>query len=129
MTISVEKENLSPKKRGRPKGSHKISPDVAKSRKQIMTANWIKTRHWKRKQGAISALGGQCEHCGKIYPGHEFYLYDFHHIDPSEKATKSLNIVSDELFWAEIRKCILLCCECHRRLHWGNSMELTELPE
>lgn len=56
-----------------------------------------------------------CEHCGEDDP----IVLEFHHRDP---ATKEFNI-SDGIRYsikrieAEIEKCIVLCANCHRRLH------------
>lgn len=78
-----------------------------------------KARHQRRKT-LIQMLGSRCEICGcnEDCP----IIYDFHHRDPS---TKKFEIASygllrrwDELV-AEARKCVLLCCKCHRKVHAG----------
>lgn len=61
--------------------------------------------------------GGRCERCGyDIYLG----ALDFHHIDPKEKDFT----VGDKDFRLqecieEIKKCILICSNCHREFHGG----------
>jgi 5-methylcytosine-specific restriction endonuclease McrA len=65
-------------------------------------------RYHARMQEAITFLGGKCK-CGLT----EGLQLD--HIDP---ATKSFTIakmwsLSKEKFWIEVRKCQLLCQECH----------------
>lgn len=68
---------------------------------------------------AVELLGGKCQICG--YNKHESVL-DFHHIDP---ATKLFGISSGGFSrsWAsieaEIRKCILVCSNCHREIELG----------
>lgn len=61
--------------------------------------------------------GGKCEKCG-----YDRYLgaLDFHHLDPSEKDFT----VGDRDFRLdqcveEIKKCVMLCANCHREVHAG----------
>jgi len=55
-----------------------------------------------------------CEICG--YNEHRAAL-QFDHIDPSTKADAVANLISqrknDEVVWAEIAKCRVLCANCH----------------
>ena len=46
---------------------------------------------------------------------------DFHHINPEDKIydVKVLMTRRWELIKEEIDKCILLCSNCHRELHWN----------
>jgi len=75
-------------------------------------------RRKKLKQLAIEKRGGACEHCG-IKSQYQA-IYDFHHLDPTTKEfalsskgiTKSWKKVEEEL-----KKCILLCANCHRIVH------------
>lgn len=66
---------------------------------------------------AIEYKGGVCHDCGESYhPA----VYDFHHLNPSEKdfsigRRKSLKF-SQELK-DELDKCVLLCSNCHRVRH------------
>ena len=62
-------------------------------------------------------MGGVCADCNKSYPD---CVYDFHHINPSEKdfklsAVRSMNY---DLIDRELSKCIMLCPNCHRVRHW-----------
>ena len=47
------------------------------------------------------------------------YLLDFHHRDPNEKEfdVATAHRSSLKTIKNEIRKCIVLCCRCHRTLH------------
>lgn len=74
-------------------------------------------KRWQLKLKCLEILGGKCEECG--YDRCSDAL-DFHHRDPR---TKSFNI-SGRLSkgWskieAEVKKCKLLCSNCHREEHW-----------
>jgi len=71
------------------------------------------------KLKAIASMGGKCTVCG--YDKHPGVL-DFHHIDPS---TKSFGVSSGGFSrsWTsietEIKKCILVCANCHREIELG----------
>ena len=76
----------------------------------------VKTKRGKLKIKAVIMLGGKCSKCG----------YDrcltnlcFHHINPEEK--KMELCLLDRFPWsvveAELKKCILLCTNCHGELH------------
>lgn len=75
-----------------------------------------KKRH-SHKSKAIEYLGGKCFDCGlvSIYPE----VYDFHHTDPSikEKDPGSLMHCSWARLEEELKKCVLLCANCHRIRH------------
>lgn len=46
---------------------------------------------------------------------------DLHHLDPSQKdfEISSWRIGSRTKLWAEIAKCVVLCANCHRKVHSG----------
>jgi predicted HNH restriction endonuclease len=67
------------------------------------------------KKRAVNHLGGRCRICG--YDNH--VALEFHHIDPREKGFE----ISDVQAWAriveELKKCELVCSNCHREIHAG----------
>ena len=73
----------------------------------------------KNKVRAIRLFGGLCEECGgKFHPA----IYDFHHIDAESKEHKISVLMMKK--WGvkletELKKCKMLCANCHRLLHWG----------
>lgn len=75
-----------------------------------------KEKRQQRLNQAIERLGGRCNLCGEEYPS---CVYDFHHLDPSTKEfTIGENMfVSEERFFNEVDKCVLLCANCHRITH------------
>ena len=66
---------------------------------------------------AIEYLGGECQDCGGKFPE---AVYDFHHLDPTEKEAGIAALTSDK-GWGkileELDKCVLLCANCHRIRH------------
>ncbi len=70
-------------------------------------------------------LGGACNVCGEDDP----VVLDFHHLNPAEKegAVKKLaRTAALKTVIAEMKKCVLLCSNCHRKLHGG---KLCLLPD
>lgn len=79
--------------------------------------NKRRERKNKTKNQAISYLGGKCYACNSTIDSVGF---DFHHIDPSLKrfGISTRKLFNDELI-RELKKCVLLCCYCHRKVHSG----------
>ena len=76
----------------------------------------------------------KCTQCGFDHPA----ALDFHHVDPSEKENLVSKLVSQGCFAAameEVKKCIVLCANCHRVHHaQENSVKIqplttNQLPE
>jgi len=73
----------------------------------------------ERKKQAVLALGGACFGCGLGFPAR---LFEFHHLNAR---TKDFAISADGILrsWdkieAELKKCVLLCANCHREVHAG----------
>lgn len=79
------------------------------------------------KLRVIEAFGGKCCVCGYNKSRHSLAL---HHLDPSEKDIGLASIVANPIKWekivVELRKCILVCHNCHSEIH-ANDCE-TEAP-
>jgi hypothetical protein len=59
-----------------------------------------------------------CIRCGES----EYVALDFHHIDPNIKesnVSKLLAGASTKRMLKEIEKCVVICANCHRKLHAG----------
>jgi hypothetical protein len=59
-------------------------------------------------------------HCARC-PEEHIACMDFHHIDPSEKEYEVSKLVSNGMYtkaYKEIKKCIVLCANCHRKHHY-----------
>lgn len=79
---------------------------------------------WAKKFRAIKILGGKCCKCGEK----DIFVLEFHHKDPSKKEFE-IN-ARCHAPWGkiekEIKKCELLCRNCHVRLHKKKSIEKFE---
>lgn len=76
-------------------------------------------RHQKKKR-VIDYLGGKCCRCGMVSPIVD--VYDIHHED-GDKETEICKLLNKRGKWEdlvpELDKCVLLCANCHRRLHYS----------
>lgn len=95
-------------KRWRDENQEKIKEYEFKRRKEVRP---------KRRRILIEMLGDRCSNCLNSFPD---VVYDFHHINPK---LKSFNIghrimQSWKLVQEEAKKCVLLCANCHRILHY-----------
>lgn len=79
-----------------------------------------KQRWLDRKKKAVELMGGKCCKCG--YDKNCAAL-DFHHLDPTKKVHdwKTLRLRSWKQIVDELKKCIMLCKNCHAELHWPES--------
>lgn len=68
-----------------------------------------------KKRRVIEHLGGKCTRCGynKCHGALELH----HHADKSSDWTILRNFGWDRIL-KELKKCILLCANCHREVHW-----------
>ncbi len=77
----------------------------------------VKPNRLARKKKLIYMMGGKCSKCGY---NKSACALDFHHINPVEKARTVSHLIAIEQEWAwalaleEIKKCELLCSNCHR---------------
>jgi hypothetical protein len=77
----------------------------------------IQTDRWKaRKLAAVNLFGGKCTKCGYCK---NLASLDFHHLDPNTKeyiwSTLSKRPWNEVI--SELKKCTLLCKNCHGELH------------
>ena len=70
----------------------------------------------RNKARLVSAFGGRCGICG-YNRCHQ--AFEFHHLDPSNKDGSVLMFLNSS--WSstvkEVRKCVMLCANCHREVH------------
>lgn len=65
----------------------------------------------------------KCSVCGESC----WVCLDLHHINPSEKERTVMQLVhrccSKEMILKELSKCIVVCSNCHRKIHHKNIIE------
>lgn len=73
--------------------------------------DYMKDRWKQRREEAIDQLGGKCVKCNSTED------LEFDHIDPSTKlfTISSGSSFSETRFQEELKKCQLLCRECHKK--------------
>ena len=77
-------------------------------------------KRWiQRKLKVIEQKGNRCYDCKNSY---EYYVYDLHHLNPSEKDMQwdKMRLMNERKMQEEVAKCVLLCSNCHRIRHHSN---------
>lgn len=87
-----------------------------------MSINSDKVKKWRKstKELVIKSMGGKCVVCGYNKCSNALAL---HHTDPSSKEFSLGGLRAHARKWsiiaAELKKCILVCCNCHAEIHAG----------
>lgn len=77
---------------------------------------------WRKrtKQRMVEAMGGKCVECGY---SNSTAAFDFHHLNPESKEFGMGGMRANPVAWEkivqELRKCALLCANCHREVEAG----------
>lgn len=82
---------------------------------------YIGKRWIEKKIKAIEYKGCSCVDCGLTYPQTPYPVFDFHHLNPSEKDVEWIKLRKrswDKITY-ELDKCDLLCSNCHRIRHYN----------
>jgi hypothetical protein len=92
-----------------------------------MSISSLRVKQWRQntKEKMVKAMGGSCQCCG-------YNMCDkalaFHHIDPTKKDMGFSDVRANPKSWLkiveELKKCILVCHNCHSEIHAG----VRELP-
>lgn len=85
-----------------------------------------KVKHYESKQKRASTNrlnlkqlkeSSSCLACGNYYPS---VCMDYHHLNPDQKERRVSSMLESHSWKSiekEIEKCILLCANCHRKIH------------
>ncbi len=89
---------------------------------------YSEVKRWRLalKAKIVAGFGGRCAICGV---SDEPSIYDCHHRDPK---SKDFAVGSKIRRWptvvAELAKCVLLCANCHRKVHAGAAVIPEDAP-
>ncbi len=80
-----------------------------------------------RKLKKLRDLKTKCSRCPETHVS----CLEFHHIVPSNKIGNISELPAKGWSWSrieeEIQKCVLLCSNCHRKLHWSEENKVDQL--
>lgn len=85
------------------------------NRAEVIAANDIRKKEGKEEWNTFKRTL-KCTVCGFAHTA----ALDFHHVDPSKKEYSVNRLISNKQFvkaYEEIKKCIVLCANCHRIHH------------
>lgn len=99
-----------------------------KLRGSTYNREWQKDHRKKRKARIVDLLGGKCTACGLV---DDPVIYDLHHLNPEEKDVGIGEILDFkwETIEKELQKCVLLCANCHRKIHFAVGPNKKEMVE
>lgn len=88
-----------------------------------MSYEYVKNSRIRQKERAVKTMGGKCSICGYDKC---LSALEFHHLNPEEKEftiSQNTNLAWEQIN-EEIKKCVLVCSNCHKEIHAG----LVEAP-
>jgi hypothetical protein len=88
------------------KKSKEYNPRIRLDRNKEVFNRKIKWINTFKEEGCIKCGEKRC------------HVLDFHHLDPSKKEFNIASYASYEKLKKEIKKCIILCSNCHRDFHY-----------
>jgi hypothetical protein len=91
------------------------------NKEKVIAKNKVRKKERKVDWRAFKATLS-CVNCGEDHPA----TFDFHHVERHPDNRKVYKLLqSNNIGGAieEIKKCIVLCANCHRRHHWEEEQE------
>ena len=115
--FGLDHRSSTPKRRARCNSCANKANLTSRNKNRPQYNKKARDRRNSRKLRAIEYKGGKCSVCGSVV---HTAAFDFHHIDPEEKDTDPglMMGLTDEKLFCELDKCILICSNCHRILHY-----------
>jgi len=91
---------------------HWLKPENKRNKVRTDQKKWADQR--REFINSLKACG--CQVCGY---NKCFAALEFHHLDPKVKEKRVSQLSSEEKIKEEIKKCVVLCSNCHREVHQG----------
>jgi hypothetical protein len=88
----------------------------------LMSVGSDRVKKWRRqsKERVVAAMGGKCIICGYNRCNDALAL---HHVNPGDKEFSFNSIRANPKSWetivGELKKCVLVCHNCHQEIHAG----------
>lgn len=122
MTLTREqKEQRRLERNAKKRANYEVTRPMRKNMtpQELENFNQSKSRA-AHKAKCIEHKNGVCSKCGLIYNGTNAPVFDFHHVDPETKDYNIGGMVNRPwpLVEEELDKCIMVCANCHRLIHW-----------
>ena len=99
------------------------SPTQRGTRKRKCFKCYFNEKKIRKIKKVYDIVGRKCWHCNYCEGDDGIPVLEFHHVDPSKKmmglSTREFVGRKWDIVFNEIKKCVLLCCLCHRRYHAG----------
>jgi hypothetical protein len=99
---------------------------------KVMSGNANAVKKWRNetKKRIVESMGGECCICGYNKCDKSLAL---HHLDPSKKEISFGAIRANPKKWdkivSELKKCILVCHNCHSEIHAGVTLVPDVVPK
>ena len=79
----------------------------------------------------VKHYGGKCLDCNLTLEESHYSVFEFHHRDPKSKdySWQKLRLLSLDKVHKELKKCDLLCANCHRIRHAELDEGFPDQPE
>ncbi len=114
------------------KTKNKLSSHCKECHRRYVNDHYKRNKDYYKKKAKFRAIENKkwlvefkstlkCEQCGEDHPA----TLDFHHTNPRKKEgciSMMISSASREKILAEIKKCRILCSNCHRKFHWDRSV-------
>ena len=91
------------------------------NRVKVILASYRRKQEQKKKWFEFKC-SLRCAYCGENHPA----TLDFHHEDPSKKDREVSYFVKNYQYkraMEEVKKCLVLCANCHRKVHFGEQQK------
>ena len=99
-----------------------MDEDKVKDFLKMSNYRHFRSSRQRLKEKLVEYKGGKCEICGY---NKCINALEFHHLDPSEKdfGIANGNAIAFEKAKKEVDKCIMVCSNCHREIHFQQNAE------
>lgn len=91
----------------------KSKEHYAKYREKYLKRNELQKQRTRDIINQAKSVG--CQHCSE----QDLCCLDFHHLSGKDFNVSEMGGRNDNLVIEEIRKCVVLCANCHRKAHAG----------